>query len=221
MTDSTDCDDGDANITDGNLYYVDGDNDGFGTAEYLVYRCELTDRLSENADDCDDRDSRYRPDAIWYEDKDRDGYGNSDVFVQDCYPPYDPDVWYTDLTGDCDDNDPFIYPYASCVDANGCLSHLGDLECECLLDSDDDGDGVCNTKDVCNGADDSIDEDNNGIPDCCAYTTSAFPDSTLNNRTPITQVMYFPSAFDLKFTVSSVGYRWGQYDDMVTVWWEA
>ncbi len=44
--------------------------------------------------------------------------------------------------------------------------HAIECQCEGSCD-DDDGDGVCNTSDVCPGFDDNIDADNDGIPDGC------------------------------------------------------
>jgi len=57
----------------------------------------------------------------------------------------------------------------SCDDADACTTNdVLDANCNCagtLLD--DDGDGVCNTDDICAGGDDTIDTDGDGLPDAC------------------------------------------------------
>jgi hypothetical protein len=56
----------------------------------------------------------------------------------------------------------------TCNDGNPCT--LNDLitACDCVgIYTDSDGDGVCDTDDVCAGFDDSIDSDDDGIPDGC------------------------------------------------------
>ncbi len=44
----------------------------------------------------------------YYLDADRDGYGRTDVFISSCQPSSFPG--YVSLSGDCDDNEPVIYP---------------------------------------------------------------------------------------------------------------
>ena len=56
-----------------------------------------------------------------------------------------------------------------CDDGHDCtMNDTIDANCNCVGDfEDDDYDGVCNEEDQCPGLDDSIDLDNNGIPDLC------------------------------------------------------
>lgn len=49
----------------------------------------------------------------------------------------------------------------------GLTVDMGADEARCSLDGDDDGDGVCNSVDICPGFDDNADADNDGIPDGC------------------------------------------------------
>lgn len=57
----------------------------------------------------------------------------------------------------------------TCNDGNACTENdIIDVNCNCVgTFADDDNDGVCNANDICNGFDDNIDTDNNGIPDGC------------------------------------------------------
>ncbi len=66
-----------------------------------------------------------------------------------------------------------------CNDLDGCtINDVYDENCNCagtLLDSD--GDTVCDGLDVCPGGDDTIDGDNDGIPDFCDGCATDCPDS--------------------------------------------
>jgi hypothetical protein len=71
---------------------------------------------------------------------------------------------------DCDDNDPNIGGAGSpCNDGNDCtINDVFDSYCNCLgVYQDGDDDGVCDGQDQCEGFDDNIDFNNNGIPDGC------------------------------------------------------
>lgn len=56
-----------------------------------------------------------------------------------------------------------------CDDGDACTTgDVIDSDCNCAgTFADDDGDGVCNNDDVCEGFDDNLDVDMNGIPDDC------------------------------------------------------
>ena len=85
VSDSSDCDDTDANTNPGASEYCDGHDD-----------------------DCDgftDEDSAV--DAMtWYRDADMDGYGNASVTDVECYRP----TGYVADSSDCDDTDSATYP---------------------------------------------------------------------------------------------------------------
>ncbi|HPF39747.1 MAG TPA: choice-of-anchor Q domain-containing protein, partial [Phycisphaerae bacterium] len=49
----------------------------------------------------------------------------------------------------------------------GMTVDMGADEATCSLDGDDDGDGVCNSMDVCPAGDDTADMDSDGVPDGC------------------------------------------------------
>lgn len=57
----------------------------------------------------------------------------------------------------------------SCNDFDDCTENdVYDADCQCAgTFADDDGDGVCNNDDLCEGFDDNLDDDGDGIPDGC------------------------------------------------------
>ena len=79
----------------------------------------------------------------------------------------DPDLSCLDIVGNCNIG-------ASCNDGDICT--INDVwtidaneDCLCLGGelADNDGDGICNTIDICPNGDDNIDTDSDGIPDAC------------------------------------------------------
>ena len=64
----------------------------------------------------------------------------------------------------------FCGPGSSCDDGDICTTgEVYDANCNCIggVFQDDDGDGICNSEDVCHGGDDTLDDNGNGIPDAC------------------------------------------------------
>lgn len=96
---------------------------------------------------------------------------------------------------------------------------------------DDDGDGVCNSADVCPGFDDNVDSDGDGVPDgCdtggdCTAATDNFPTNPLTHSgsgSASTSVSYGSAHFDVNFTVSSINQKANgnpttRYTEIVTV----
>ena len=101
----------------------------------------------------------------YYQDADGDGFGNANVTALDCSAP----SGYVSDNTDCNDNDGNAYPGAPCTDSDVCTTDdILDANCNCLgIFADSDGDGVCDANDVCEGGDDTIDNNGNGIPDFC------------------------------------------------------
>jgi large repetitive protein len=111
-------------------WYMDTDGDGFGDPVTAIEACDApTGRIPEGGD-CDDSDDTIHPGAeevcnhadddcdggvdvdatdmhILFEDEDDDGYGTS-VWIQSC----ELEDGYAFETGDCDDDDDDIHPYA-------------------------------------------------------------------------------------------------------------
>ncbi len=144
-----DCDvDIDEQVLD--LFYVDGDGDGYGTEQDAVQACDAPEGYVLEAGDCDDTDPQVNPGAsevcngedddcdgtpddgltVWtfYPDGDGDGFG-AGVGVEDCAQP----EGYVRKEGDCDDADPAVYPGAEEVcdgvdnDCDGVADHLQDF----------------------------------------------------------------------------------------------
>ena len=127
-----DCDgDVDENPPADNVFYVDGDGDGFGGAGDEVTGCEVPDGYASMPGDCDDTDPAIHPGApelcdgvdqdcdtavdedavdavVLYRDADGDGFGNLDGLERVC--PGDATDGYVDDFSDCDDLDWSVYP---------------------------------------------------------------------------------------------------------------
>ncbi len=137
--------------------------------------------------DCDDTDALINPDALeicdgvdnncdavidtdatdmmtYYPDLDGDDFG-AGAGVDACVAPED----HADNDLDCNDTDVLINPDADeiCDDGidNDCDGDTDEADSECVACPDDDGDGVCNDVDVCDGDDASGDTDGDGICD--------------------------------------------------------
>jgi hypothetical protein len=123
---STDPDEPQLNIPITGSTIVDVDQDGFDTIE-------------AGGVDCDDDDANINPDAIdeWYDGVDSDCAGDDD-YDQDG-DGFQTTVWNEDSTlggGDCQDNNPNMYPGASDEWYDGV-----DSNCDGVDDFDQDGDG--------------------------------------------------------------------------------
>jgi M6 family metalloprotease-like protein len=92
---------------------TDNDDDGYGNPG---------DASCENgaATDCDDSDDLEYPNQTWYEDGDGDGYSSGNIVIQ-CLRPADHYVFseLTSPSGDCDNNDQYIYPGGPAVRISG------------------------------------------------------------------------------------------------------
>jgi len=135
-TADVDCDDNDADVGDGLIWYPDWDEDGHGDSDVanIKIACEQPWMHTDaNNDDCDDRRDYINPDAEeicdgrdndcdgaaddniasnWYLDADGDGFGSYASQIHTC----DIDaitvsigVWIED-NADCDDSDATVYP---------------------------------------------------------------------------------------------------------------
>ncbi|MCB9741860.1 MAG: hypothetical protein H6740_04600 [Alphaproteobacteria bacterium] len=111
------------------LWYIDYDDDGYGSAGLTDESCDPPDGFVDNADDCDDTDVGAYPGAAeicdeadndcdatvdegvqqrFYQDADGDGYGSLSVTQDACEAP----DGYVDNTDDCDDGDGAVSPAA-------------------------------------------------------------------------------------------------------------
>ncbi len=133
FTEAVDCDDADASVGLGELWFRDGDGDGWGDDQLWLQACSAPDGYCDRAGDCADTDSATHPEAAerWYDGWDQDCDGASD-YDQDG-DGYDS----LDYGGeDCDDTDPSVHPGVYDAPWDGV-----DADCSGGSDSDHDGDG--------------------------------------------------------------------------------
>lgn len=101
-----DCDDGDPLLFPGQVWYLDFDGDGFGTAFASQTSCLAPANYVLDDTDCDDTDSDLHPGQVWYLDLDQDGFGSAGFSQVSCSQPA---LHVLDDT-DCDDADDDAFP---------------------------------------------------------------------------------------------------------------
>ncbi len=168
-----DCDNEiDENVT--SVFYLDSDGDGYGLETPTIEDCEAPSGYTGVLGDCNDTEASINPGAdelcdyidndcddkidenitaIFYYDGDGDGVGTADSATEGCLdePPTDPSYEgvYVTVSGDCDDSNPSVNPYAveicDGID-NDCEGDIDDDYAEdaatWYVDSDGDGYGV-------------------------------------------------------------------------------
>jgi hypothetical protein len=115
VSDNTDCDDTNANLTPDTRWYIDGDGDGYGQPQFYESGCAQPKSYVDNNGDCDDDSNQTYPGAateapkLCMLDGDGDGFGSSD-------PPAGVDVGT-----DCLDTDSSVFPGAVDEDPKACM----------------------------------------------------------------------------------------------------
>ncbi len=176
-------------------FYLDGDNDGYGTVSEVVFACTLPIGYVTNADDCDDS-------MITYEDLDADGFGTSTIVA--CGAMNNTDCNDTDasinagaiescnnIDDDCNgvvDNDVLFTSYYTDADTDGYgtgneMAFCSDPGAGYSLTNDDcdDTNAAVNPQAVevaDNGIDDNCDGVELGMNEQLAMSFSAYPNPT-------------------------------------------
>jgi hypothetical protein len=111
-----DCNDNDATIHPGTIWYQDTDGDGYSNGATLMQCAQpngyaLAIALTATTGDCVDNDPDINPTTIWYKDTDGDGYSDGQTLVQCAQPVgYERAIYLTTIGGDCDDDNDNAYP---------------------------------------------------------------------------------------------------------------
>lgn len=87
-------------------WYLDADQDTFGTPTQSVQSCCQPAGYVSNATDCDDTNPLLNPNTVWYLDADIDTYGDLDNPFTGCTPPTTGN--YVQNSTDCDDANPNV-----------------------------------------------------------------------------------------------------------------
>lgn len=167
----------DSTALDTFTFYLDSDNDGFGTTD-SVEACTLPSGYAEQTGDCDDNDNGQNPNAAEFENGEDD---NCDGDIDEGTNAFDDDGdGYSEHDGDCDDTNSTISPDGTEVcdgvdnDCDGVIDESDATNAETwYIDFDEDGYGsnaqteqacvqptgyVANSDD-CNDADSDVNPD--------------------------------------------------------------
>ncbi len=152
------------------LYYADGDGDGYGNPLVDSLACSVPQNFVSDNSDCDDANNLINPLTVWYFDNDGDQIGDSSLTFVGCNSPFG----YVLDAGDCDDNNTQVSgPVTYYVDNDG-DSFGNDTTAQSLCQSP--GIGYVTVGGDCNDADqlinpnateicDGIDNDCDGLVD--------------------------------------------------------
>jgi cysteine-rich repeat protein len=180
-------DDDDGDRVGGSAYYIDHDDDGYGSADYSISACVMPAGYVDNTDDCDDLNDAVNPEA----EERCDGIDNNCDESTDGDDAIDPNTWYLDEDGDlygvdssttesCDVPDGYAEHSGDCNDDESSIFPGADEPCD---EIDNDCDGIIDGPDAAGTgfwyAD--TDEDGFGNPDALTMSCEAVPGHVDNN----------------------------------------
>ena len=173
------------NASDGIVWNIDYDGDGYGSNLFTITQCTQPSYFVADDSDCDDTEANRYPGAVeicdeidndcdgytddedngldlstattFYADGDADGYGTSSISQESCVLP----LGYSENDEDCNDSDHDVNPLADEIWYDGI-----DQDCDDLSDYDQDGDGY--DSDLFSGLD-CDDEDEGNFDACSVY----------------------------------------------------
>ena len=121
----------------GEVYYRDGDGDGYGDPGDSTASCQEPIGYVANSDDCDDDDSEAFPGQVWYKDNDNDGYSDGVMDDSSCLRPegYKSESELVALDSDPDDDNAEINGTAEKVRKAVVLAGGGPYEGNILWDA--------------------------------------------------------------------------------------
>ncbi len=194
-------DDEDTHLGGTSTFYIDHDEDGYGSTDYIVASCVAPSGYVEDATDCDDAEADTHPDATevcdeldndcdglvddddtdlggtttFHRDSDGDGYGASETTTDACEIP----SGHVEDASDCDDGDATIHPEATEVCDETDNDCDGDTDEDDAADvvtwyADNDGDGYgdpANTTDACEVPSGHVDD----ATDCDDERSGVYP----------------------------------------------
>ena len=208
-----DCDGAvDEEPTDGTTFYADTDGDGQGDPGAPLVACTQPDGYSESDTDCNDESidaytgaaercdgldndcdgATDEEDAVdpvtWYGDGDGDGYGDDGITLVQCDSP---GASFSDVGGDCDDDDTTVNPGADEL---------------CATDGvDDDCDGTADESDAADVSTWYADSDGDGFGGATTQTSCDQPSGYVSDATDCddTSDATYPGADELCDAVDS------------------
>ncbi|WP_290842198.1 MopE-related protein [Flavobacterium sp.] len=157
VTNSTDCNDNDATMHTTFAFYVDADEDGFGTGALTVV-CAVDASTppigySTNNTDCDDTDAAINTTFGFFVDGDGDGFGSATIATVCAIDASTPPIGYSLDGTDCNDANPAIHEeFQFYVDADLDTYGTGSLVSACAVDATTAPSGYSTNNTDCNDA---------------------------------------------------------------------
>ena len=158
---NTDCDDSNPAVHSQYEFYLDADQDGFGTGE-LTQVCAVNATTppagySLNNTDCDDSDFQTNSQFFFYVDGDNDGFGTGSPVLACAANASTPPSGYSLNNTDCDDSNPSIHAtFPFYADGDGDGYGAGSIQVLCAVNATTPPAGYAVLNGDCNDADPTV-----------------------------------------------------------------